>query len=240
MKRYLPITREQLANAERHIPEEMKTPGWEERLQKERIDSFEQMAEFRKVEAPILAELHAIGLPMTTLGISYEVEPFAPFGKEAVEIFLKWLSVPHPEVHGSLVGCLQRAKNKFDGAPIARAFDGTNIASERTALAGLIEQKSPRGIDDWLRQRLEQGSDGFPKGLLLCAAVKRFGLGDFRDVAWKLFLELPELMTRLLAKYGDERDAKFLETRGAEFSEREKKAFSRAAAKIRLRLAKTG
>lgn len=238
MKHYLPITREQLANAERFIPEEMKAPGWEQRLQKERIDSYEQLAEFRAVEAPILAELRAIGLPMITIGISYEVEPFAPFGKEAVEIFLKWLSVPHPDVHRSLVGCLQRAKGRFNGEAVARAFDATDISSQRTELAALIAQKSPTGIDDWLQLRLEQGSDGFSKGLLLSAAVKRFGYDDCREYVWKLFIELPELMKRLLTKYGDDRDAEFLESRGEEFSNKEKIGFKKAAEKIRQRVAK--
>jgi hypothetical protein len=240
MTRYLPITKEHLANAERHILEAMKTPGWEKRLQRERDECLRRVADFHNAEAPILAELHAIGIAMSTIGTSDEIGRFAPFGKEAVEIFLKWLSIPHPDVHRTLVNCLQLAKKHFDGVPVARAFDATNIATERTALAGLIEQKSPRGIDDWLRQRLVHGSDGFPKGLLICAAAKRFEFEGLREIAWNLFLELPELMTRLLARRGDERDAKFLETRGVEFSDKERKAFAKAAAKIRLRLAKPG
>lgn len=110
-------------------------------------------SEHKKILAPVIASLNAIGLQGET--IEAIAEKNAPFSSSAVAILISYIqSINEERVLESLVRALCVAEMRFDGRTLADRFDQTSDESLKWAIANTIALTRPHSIEEWLAQKL--------------------------------------------------------------------------------------
>ncbi len=126
-------------------------PGVREHREGAEARRLQKEQEYTRLEAPMLAEIAALGFMVTSL---WEiVNNPAPLPPAFVEALLAWL--PRFDVDRlkeGVVRCLTAACEPFDGRPLVDCYNHTRDEGLKWAILNTVACAHPHSIDDWLEE----------------------------------------------------------------------------------------
>jgi hypothetical protein len=239
--------------AEEVLRELQKDPAWVAARRADEQKRKQWAVEFRRLERPILEDLRAVGVVVTTIGNAKEWERYVPLQPEVVEVLVRWLDRAHWKLKESLIRSLATAEKPFDGRPLVEVFeqiltedlDELDFEEARAkadwgwVIGYTIAETRPHGITDWVIRTVQNPNlNKSREGLLL--AVARMAPAEIaRRILVPLFEEFPPHVAASLAECGGEAELAFLQAKEYEFKGPTRTEIRKAIKRIATRVRKT-
>jgi hypothetical protein len=183
-----------------------KDPAYVRMMQEKDAEMARNAAEFAALEAPILSDLHKIGVHVASIGDSSLLAKYMPLSEAAVKLLLDWAPKAPSRVQECVVRLLAAVAKPYDGRPLAELFDRTESSHLRWVIANTFEAAGPLMIADWLDHKLTGCEPSDATGPLFRAFVRVADPDSQVGMARALLNVIPDAVAPVLGKLGTEAD----------------------------------